>query len=161
MSTDIQSQVWRGRLLDTTLTVTAAGNSHSLRQIPMDGSGLAVSAVLTSKPSAVQADSYLVVGLETMLPDGSWHLFARFSRHAATVTTERKRALEINVLKLASAEWEPSDGVATTDTATFVDDVLITGPVRARYAYTNGAATTIDWAIRVDLAIVGQPARAS
>lgn len=153
----LQDQVWRREsLLDLDLTVTADVTGHSPAPLELPGAGLAISAVLTTKPSAVQADSYMVVGLETQLPDGSWHLFARWSRHAASSADERKRALEINSLKLDSAEWTPDDGVATSDTATFVDDVIITGPIRARYAVTNGGAATIDWTAKVDIAVVGQ-----
>lgn len=153
----LQRQVWRGVLMDETLTVTSDVNGHR-GELPTPGVGLAVSASLESTPSAVQADSHLVVGLETQLPDGSWHLFLRWSRHSAAATTKRTRLAELNVLKLASQETTPNDGVATTDTAFLADDILITGPIRARFAVTNGGAATIDWDVKVTVAVIGQPA---
>lgn len=151
------SNVWRKTLVDQQVHTSAADvDSHSEPLDLRPGIGQELIALLTiSSEEAGAADTFAVVALEQQLPDGSWHRIARFARAVSSANAVTRNFFHMIDQGRASEFVDVNRDLAITDDAAAGVDMLIVGPLRARWIVTRGSAAAITWNIRVDVVVAG------
>ena len=153
----IRNQVWRHVLADVAdWRAPAGGGGGAGVAMPVDGVASVGLAVLVAAPVAPAADATpkFQLGIEAQLPDGTWRRFARFGRLSGNAAEAREAFQFINGGKVNESLAIPAALDGATNGQLSVDDVLVTGPVRAVW-YSNQAA--FGWRFRCDIVLAGMP----